>query len=683
MRLRLLALLAATAMTMNFAAAAEKPNVLFIAVDDLNDWIGCMGGHPQANTPNMDRLAARGTLFTNAHCTAPLCNPSRASVMTGLLPSTNGVHGNQQDWRASEYLEGKAPMGQYFREHGYWTGAAGKIFHANHGGECSAMGGGHGGLRGKNHPESWTARFPSHDQQLPALPVPTGQNFNGLDIWHWDWGGIDVPAEKTEDGQDTAWAVEQLKQDRDQPFFLAVGLYKPHGPWYCPTEFFDQQPAESDIELPPYRENDLSDIPKIATGYARNNGGLHGQVTRAGKWKEAVRAYLANIQFVDTMVGQLLDALDSSTQADNTIIVLWSDHGWHLGEKDRWHKSTLWEEATRVPLIVSVPKSMDEKRGEKSSRPVSLVDIYPTLIELCDLPKRNDLDGDSLVPLLEDPNAEDDTPAITINSGKHMSIRDEHWRYTRYSDGSEELYDHKSDPNEWDNVVDDPHHQIIKEELIAQLPKEVRRAKQQGDHGFGRPIFNGHDLTSWEGGDGLWSVEDGAIVGQFPVDKPIKSNTFLIWKGRQPGNFELRLKFRIQGDIPVEDGGWANSGVQYRSQIVGDEDSHVLKGYQADIDLDGQYTGILYGEKTGRGILSERTHEGEYPYKPGEWNDYRISAYGNNFKHVLNGVTLMKYQDKEIDEKGFKEGYIGLQLHRPMKKGRAMKVEFKDINLRD
>ena len=250
------------------ARAAERPNVLFVVFDDLNDWVGCLGGHPQSQTPHIDRLAARGMLFTNAHCNASLCNPSRASALTGTLPSTNGVHGNQQDWRLSPFLKDHPTLPQYFREHEYWTAAGGKTYHANHGGECSALNGGHGGLRGLNHPASWTERFPNHDRQIPKLPVPTGRNFNGLDIWHWDWGPIDVTDSAIEDGQVSDWAVRVLKRlpskassgdsrtdvtstgtQIDTPFFLAVGLYATHGPWYCPPAYFALHPIE-DIELP-------------------------------------------------------------------------------------------------------------------------------------------------------------------------------------------------------------------------------------------------------------------------------------------------------------------------------------------------------------------------------------------------------------------------------------------------
>ncbi|MGH7202642.1 MAG: sulfatase, partial [Planctomycetaceae bacterium] len=313
-------------------AASNRPNVLFIAVDDLNDWIGCLGGHPQAHTPNIDALARRGVLFANAHCTYALCNPSRASVMSGLLPSSNGVWGNQQDWRKSVQLKDRPTLPQHFKEHGYWTGAAGKIYHANHGGETGALTGGHGGRQGFHHPPSWTERYPSHQVQVPDLPVRTGQNFNGLNIWHWDWGPIDVCDAATVDGRCADWVIEQLKRPHAQPFFLALGVYATHGPWYAPRRYYEEQPVET-IKLPTVKEDDRDDLPPSAP-----RPSYHDLILKHDLWREAVRAYLAQISFADATVGRVIAALDESRHAENTIIVLWSDHGWYLGEKQRWHK---------------------------------------------------------------------------------------------------------------------------------------------------------------------------------------------------------------------------------------------------------------------------------------------------------------------------------------------------------
>jgi len=696
-------LLSSVVLTSSAAAAEQPPNVLFVAVDDLNDWVGCLGGHPQAKTPNIDRLAARGMLFTNAHCNASLCNPSRASVMTGTLPSTNGVHGNQQDWRQSPYLKNHKTLPQAFREQGYWTGACGKIFHANHGAECGALNGGHGGLRGFNHPASWTARFPSHAQQLPQLPVPTGRNFNGLDIWHWDWGPIDVPAAATEDGQAADWAARMLnEQDGEQPFFLAVGLYAPHGPWYCPPDYFDAHPLKN-VELPPLNpDDDLDDVPAIAKRYLNNPHNHHAEVTRNDLYEEAVQAYLAQITFTDAMLGKVVDALDRSPAADNTIVVVWSDHGWHLGEKQKWHKGTNWEEGTRVPLIIVAPGVAQP--GSECDQPVSLVDLYPTLLDLCGLSTDDKLDGTSLRPQLLDPSTPTTGPAYTINGGRHQSVRSKRWRYIRYSDGSEELYDHDADPMEYRNLADHPEHEGVKRELAAAFPGEIRRVDDSDavrfgpdgeptdipDEGGFRPIFNGYDLTTWEGDTALWRVEKGAIVGETTANNSLDSNTFLIWRGSQPSNFELRLRFRVLGEN--------NSGVQYRSQERPDLGPFAVSGYQADMHPAGDLLGMIYEEK-GRRIIAKRgekvvitpegrkmltgridsaTNPDDQPFDLTEWHDLSVVADANHLIHKVDGQIVAEAWDHDADGRALR-GLIALQLHR----GPKMRAEFRDLRIRD
>lgn len=674
-------LLAVLAFTHPLSAADPQPNILFIAVDDLNDWIGCMGGHPQAKTPNIDRLANRGTLFLNAHCNAPLCNPSRASVMTGMHPATSGVHGNQQDWRKSPYLQGRPTIGQYFKENGYYTAAAGKIFHANHGCEVGALNGGHGGLRGFNHPQSWTERFPSHDRQIAEPSVMTGRNMNGLDIWHWDWGSIDVPWEETSDGRSVKWAEGQLAKKHDKPFFLAVGIYRPHGPWYVPQEFFDAVPTVEEIKLPTVLKDDVSDIPQAALRYLRKKKHMHQRILDKGLWKEAVRAYLANIAFADTMVGKILDALDQSPYAKNTIVCLWSDHGWHLGEKKRWHKSTNWEEATRVPLIISLPGA----QAQKCNRVVSLIDLFPTLIEGAQLKELKGLDGKSLMPLVKDPKAPWNSVAVTTRGGVHHSVRSDHWRYIRYSDGSEELYDHRNDPVEWDNLAMLPQFESIKKQLAESIPQEVRIVKEPSanhrEPGF-RPIFNGRDLTGWDGDLELWRVEDQQIIGQTVAENPLKHNSFLIWRGGWGGDFELRLEFKISSKNPR-----ANSGIQYRSQERPEFGKWVLSGYQADIDARQKFTGILYEEK-GRGILQRRGKSSVKELKSDEellkaikiddWNEYRIVANENRLFHRINGETFMEFVDNDA-EKFKRSGLLGLQLH----KGPPMEIRFKNLRFKE
>ena len=451
------------------ALAQVRPNVLFIAVDDLNDWLGCMGGHPQALTPNIDGLAKEGVLFTNAHCAAPLCNPSRTALLFGKRPTTTGVVGNRDDWRTFDSLKGSESLPQLFRRNGYFTAAAGKIFHANHGGWRGALshaeGAPYAGRSGFGQPDAWDERFPAKTIQLPMAPVLIDTHRNGINH-HWDWGPIDFKADVTEDGQTSRWAVRQLRADHDKPFFLAIGIYRPHDPQYAPSEYFDEHPL-AEVELPTILESDLDDVPEIAKRYTRAANNYEAMIRKHNALQSATRGYLASVTFADAMIGRVLRALKASRYADNTIVVLFSDHGYHIGEKQKYHKSTLWEESTRVPLIVSAPGV--SAAGTISTRAVSLIDIYPTLTELASLEPPRDLDGESLVPLLRDPTGSRRSPALTTRQGRHHSIRTDRWRYIRYSDGSEELYDHQADKMEWNNLAGESAHAQTKAQLAAEL----------------------------------------------------------------------------------------------------------------------------------------------------------------------------------------------------------------------
>jgi arylsulfatase A-like enzyme len=284
-----------------------------------------------------------------------------------------------------------------------------------------------------------------------------------------DFGPLDVDDEEMPDYKATQWAVDYLRRKHDQPFFLGCGINLPHLPWFAPKKYFDLYPLDQ-IVLPLVNENDLDDVPPIAWGWAHLRGrNDHKAITSTGNWKKAVQAYLACISFVDTLVGRLLDALDESPYADNTVIVLWGDHGWSLGEKLTWRKVNLWEEANRTPLMMVVPGVT--QAGSRCPRPVSLIDLFPTLVEVCGLtPPRGQQEGVSLMPLLKDAQARWDRPALmTWRRGNH-SVRSERWRYTRYADGGEELYDHEFDPFEWKNLAQNPQFEHIKKKLAKWLP---------------------------------------------------------------------------------------------------------------------------------------------------------------------------------------------------------------------
>ena len=453
------------------ATAAERPNVLFIAVDDLNDWVGCLGGHPQAKTPNIDSLAQNGVLFANAHCAAPLCNPSRTALLFGKRPTTTGVVGNNDDWRTFESLKRSESIPQWFRRNGYYTAAAGKIFHANHGGWRGALnreeGAPYAGRSGFGQPEAWDERFPAKTIQLPMAPVLIDTHRNGINH-HWDWGPIDFKADVTEDGQTSRWAVRQLREQHDKPFFLAVGIYRPHDPQYAPSEYFDEHPLAS-VELPRILSGDLDDVPAVAKRYTQARNNYEAMIRKHNALQSATRGYLSAVTFADAMIGRVLRALEASPYGDSTIVLLFSDHGYHIGEKEKYHKSTLWEESTRVPLIIAAPGVTEA--GGVSQRPVSLIDLYPTLAELTGLDAPADLDGESLVPLLRNPDGPRETPALTTRQGRHHAIRTRRWRYIRYGDGSEELYDHADDPMEWSNLAADPAHLETKRQLSEKLDR--------------------------------------------------------------------------------------------------------------------------------------------------------------------------------------------------------------------
>lgn len=445
----------ADALAAQEADSSRRPNVLMICIDDLNDFVNCMNSYPgKVHTPNIDRLAARGRLFTNAHCTASMCGPSRNSILSGKYPWTTGLYSNRDVFL--KHLQPSEAMPAHFKAAGYYVAGAGKIFHQ--------------GAR-YNSRELWNEY---HRFDTEYVWIPEGHPINGLDRKKYkmyptmDWGPLEPPNIAMYDDETTRYAAEFLGRKHEQPFFLAAGIVLPHIPWYAPRKFFDMYPLE-DVALPPVKQNDLDDVPKAATRHI----GLWRQdlpaIDKAGKRVEAVRAYLACISYVDFLVGEMLDTLDAGPNANNTIVVLWSDHGWHLGEKDWWHKFTLWERSTRVPLVIAGPEV--NQPGAACSRPASLVDIYPTLIEMCGIPPRNDLDGISLVPQLKNPKAERDHPALTTYMRGDHAVRNERWRYIRYYNGEEELYDHETDPNEWTNLAGDSQYDAIKGELAAWIPQ--------------------------------------------------------------------------------------------------------------------------------------------------------------------------------------------------------------------
>lgn len=464
---------------------AKRSNVLFLAVDDMKDWVNCLGGYEgTVHTPNIDRLAARGTLFTNAHCPSPKCAPSRAAVMTGLMPSTTGLYDNGHWWYANYPDVTTIPV--YFRKHGYKAVGAGKIFHHTAGNHPPNQWHNFQKLLFRDDP--WFRGVKLNYPWSEHGPHPDAFPFSGVKgLGHEnDWGSLGYEEADYDDSKTTTYAVEFLKQKQDKPFFLACGLFRPHLPWYVPKEYFDQYPLE-DVILPEVKPDDLEDVPKRGKAFAKARRSDLEKIQKADKWKEAVQAYLASITYADAQLGRVLDALDASDAADNTIVVLWSDHGWHLGEKGHWHKTTLWEEATRVPFIISAPGF----EPARCSCPVSLVDLFPTLNELCELPPIDSHDGESLVPLMKDPEASLERVGVMIQyKPGNVAIRSDRFRYIRYADGGEEFYDLKEDPYEWKNLVNDDEHVKIKIILEHSVTTEwAESASTKGAFDFNPDTF--------------------------------------------------------------------------------------------------------------------------------------------------------------------------------------------------
>jgi arylsulfatase A-like enzyme len=434
------------------SASAKPPNVLFIPVDDLNHWVGYTGRNPQCKTPNIDRLAAMGVSFTNAHCAAPACGPSRAALWSGIRPHTSGCYVNADPWK--RHIKEGLNVNAHFRKNGYYTAAMGKTYHSSASGLKSV------------YASEWD-EYPPTTRENSAGRAPT--KYEGFhEPLPLDLQDKDLPDWHTVD-----FCIDRMKQDRDKPFFIACGLIKPHLPWAVPRKYYEMYPRE-DVQLPPHRDDDLDDLPKAGVRMAGAEKD-HAKFLRSGRWKDAVQSYLATIAYVDMNVGRLLDAYETSPERDNTIIVFWGDHGWHLGEKQHWRKFALWEEATRTPFIWVAPGVT--KPGTICDRPVDFMSIYPTLCELAALQPPKHLEGKSIVPLLKDPNTKWDGVALTTHGYLNHAIRDGRYRYIRYADGSEELYDHKDDPYEFTNLAGHTEMAAIKKRLAAHLPKENKKPK--------------------------------------------------------------------------------------------------------------------------------------------------------------------------------------------------------------
>lgn len=454
MRLNLILLFILTSLGCYNATAADKrADVVFIVVDDLNDWVGAMGGHPQSLTPNFDRLAKQGMLFTNAHCNAPQCLPSRNSFISGLYPKATGVYMNMGPRTTPRFTN---PVGfpEHFKSQGYYVAVGGKVAYGGRPKVDAFLGN-----------PSWPK--PNHIPKLNAKAPP------------WDGAALPYGDEETGDYKVSEFAIKQWQTKTEKPVMMAIGLFRPHRPLWAPQKYFDKFPTAS-TQLPALPQgNDWDDLPEYAIRMARSHA--HKDLHDSGnfsdheaildkngqtEWKRVVASYLANVNFMDTMLGRILKELEQNPRDRQTMIVLTSDHGWNLGEKGHWCKAGLWKNTTIVPMVILAPKIT--KPGSRSKQPVSLIDVYPTLCDLAGIDKPSHLQGNSIVPLLLDPQAKRQAAFISYGP-ENTAIQTDRYRLIRYEDGSEELYDHEKDPHEWVNLAPNPKSKELKESLKANL----------------------------------------------------------------------------------------------------------------------------------------------------------------------------------------------------------------------
>jgi arylsulfatase A-like enzyme len=476
--MRALAILLLSAVAHLPAADVPKKNVLFIIADDLNNMLGCYGDK-LAKTPNIDKLAARGTRFDKGYCTFPLCGPSRNSMLTGLYPNSTGIQGNSTLFRYT--IPDQLSMSQAFRQQGYFAARIGKLYHYNVPNSI--------GTNGHDDPASWELELNAAGvdrlQEHPQIFTLTPKQFGGTLSWY----ASPAPEDQHTDtlaAKDAEWVLERCAKPGHRPFFLAVGFFRPHTPYVSPKSYFDLYP-EAEVPVVTGIKEDQADLPPAALGSAKKEQDKLTDDLR----RKCQQAYRASISYMDTQVGTVVAALDRLGLAEKTVIVFTSDHGYHMGEHGLWQKQSLFEESSRVPYVIVAPGA---KGGNVVTTPVSQVDLFPTLAELCGVQTPTNLQGQSLVPLLADPAAKTrgwaltqvvrggnikryGASAATGDQGKRFygySLRTDRYRYTEWDEGKAgaELYDHDSDPKELTNLAKDP----TKAPIIAELSTQMKAA---------------------------------------------------------------------------------------------------------------------------------------------------------------------------------------------------------------
>lgn len=430
-------------------ARQDRMNVLFLAVDDLNTWLlGDANRYTgKVVAPNIQKLADSGVNFVRAYTASPKCSPSRTAILSGVSPWKSGVYQNGVAIEESPALKQATSLPKLFMASGYYTASSGKIGH------------------GWDTREAWHALMRhSRDPGVPNAPLNGWAKAKNGRATEKDWGPIHLPEEEMQDAKYADFAIEQLRKTHERPFFIACGIFHPHFPWYVPQKYLDMFPLD-EIVVPEIKDDDLEDVPEAGRALV---DGLDERIREHNQVSNAIQGYLASTAFADRQIGRVLEVLADSPYAESTIVVLWSDHGFHLGEKRHWAKGTLWEEGTHSLLMFRVPGMT--RAGGTCERFVSLQDIYPTLAELCSIDPPDYMDGRSLVPLLGNPDAEWESTAVTAYDERYLSLRTNGYRYIRYTDGQEELYHCAKDPHEWTNLARNSEYATEIERLRASVP---------------------------------------------------------------------------------------------------------------------------------------------------------------------------------------------------------------------
>ena len=430
------------------SAQEKQPNILFIAIDDMNDWTGFLGGHPEAITPNLDKIANQGINFTNAHISAPGCSPSRNSLLYGVEPFNSGLYPFYDHGIHKQLMEKYTSLPRLLKENGYLTYGAGKIHHGN-----------------LNDPREWNDFY---ENKKNHKKFREGEGYIKGNNGKYSFRPTINPDEEHVDHQVANYGIEKLQEKHNKPFFLAVGIVKPHLPFDAPARFFDQLP--DDIQLENFKEDDENDIPKVGKSLMKR--GEYNHYKSKNVWGDVRKAYLASISWADYNIGRVLKGLENSEYADNTIVIIWSDHGFHLGEKKTFKKFTLWEEATKVPFIMLDTRKSDQPKGRTYDEPVSTLNIYKTIAAYANIDVPAYVDGENMIPVMENQSVKLNNPVLTSWGRGNYAVRSKDFRYIRYFDGGEELYDHRVDPNEWNNLANDAASQSVKNELKAFLPQK-------------------------------------------------------------------------------------------------------------------------------------------------------------------------------------------------------------------